>query len=343
MTTPITTRRNLLLGAAALACTAQAARAESATLNVSHWMPLSHPLTLALTAWTGDVEKATSSRVKFRHLPRAVAAPPATYNAIRDGLAELSFAVQGYTPGRFVFSEFSELPLGGGVTAEANSVALQRIVARYPTVIDEFKDVKVLALFNHGPALMFNTQRPVRSLADLKGLKFRVGGGVVNQVSALIDANTAMKSATENYELISSGVMDGTFGPFEMIATFKLDKLIRHATKIPGSLYNAAFVVVMNRKAFDALSAADRESVDKLAGERLARAMGRAFDTRDSEGLTLAKAAGVEIIDAPATMVEEIRGRTADLDRRWIEAAKAKGMTNAEAALREYRAEVQKL
>jgi TRAP-type C4-dicarboxylate transport system substrate-binding protein len=98
----------------------------------------------------------------------------------------------------------------------------------------------------------------------------------------------------------------------------------------------------MNRKAYDALSAADREAIDKLSGETLARAMGRAFDIRDSEGLALAKAAGVEIIDAPVAMVEEIRGRTADLDRRWIEAAKAKGMSNAEAALREYRVEVQK-
>jgi TRAP-type C4-dicarboxylate transport system substrate-binding protein len=338
----MTTRRNLLLGAAALACTAQAARAQTTTLNVSHWMPLSHPLTLALTEWTGQIEKATSGRVKFRHLPRAVAAPPATYNAVRDGLADVSFAVQGYTPGRFVLSEFSELPLGGGATAEANSVALQRIATRYPAVIDEFKDVKVLALFNHGPALVFNTKRPVRSLADMKGLKFRIGGGVVNQVSALIDANTAMKSATETYELISSGVMDGTFSPYESIATFKLDRLIRHATKIPGSLYNAAFVVVMNRKAYAALSAADREVIDKLSGEALARAMGRAFDARDSEGLALAKASGVEIIDAPAAMLEEIRGRIADLDRRWIEAAKAKGMTNAEAALREYRVEVQK-
>ncbi len=334
-------RRTLLAAAALAGLTLGAAQAQTTTLTVSNWVPAAHPVAQAMTQWSEQVEKATAGRVKFQTLPKPVASPQGHYNAIRDGLAEVSFTVLGYTPGRFVLSEVSELPLGG-TSAESNSAALQRIAARYPAFMNEYKDVKVLALFTHGPGTVFNTKRPVQSLADLKGLKFRVGGGVINEVGKLLEINTALKPATESYELISTGVMDGVFLPFESIATYKLEKLIRYATSFPGGLYTSAFLAMMNKKAYDALPAADREAIDKLSGEALARQLGRAFDARDREGKALSQASGIQAIDASPAFVNEVRTRTAELDRRWVEAAKAKGLANAEQVLKEFRVEAQK-
>ncbi len=329
--------RRTLITAAALSGLAGFAQAQT-TLNVSNWVPASHPVAQAMAAWGQQVEKATAGRVKLQALPQAVASPQGHYNAIRDGLADVSFTVLGYTPGRFALSEVAELPLGG-VSAESNSAALHRVASRHPAFMEEYRGVKVLALFTHGPGTVFNTKRPITSLADMKGLKFRVGGGVINEVSKLIEANTALKPATESYELISTGVMDGVFLPFESIATYKLDKLIRHATTFPGGLYNSAFIALMNRKAWDALPAADREAIDKVSGEVLARALGRAFDDRDREGRALAQASGIQITAAPSAMVQDIQARVATLDQRWIATAESKGLANAAAVLREFRAE----
>ncbi|MCX8016654.1 MAG: alanine--tRNA ligase, partial [Rhodocyclaceae bacterium] len=47
----------------------------------------------------------------------------------------------------------------------------------------EVKGVKVLAVFTHGPGIVFNTKRPITKVEDLAGLKFRVGGGMVNEIS----------------------------------------------------------------------------------------------------------------------------------------------------------------
>ncbi len=333
-------RRTLLAAAALAGFTFGAAQAQT-TLTVSNWVPVTHPVGQAMTQWAEQVEKATNGRVKFQTLPKPVASPQGHYNAIRDGLAEVSFTVLGYTPGRFVLSEVSELPLGG-TNAESNSAALQRIATRYPAFMNEYKDVRVLALFTHGPGTVFNTKRPVQTLADFKGLKFRVGGGVINEVGKLLDINTALKPATESYELISTGVMDGVFLPFESIATYKLEKLIRYATSFPGGLYTSAFLAMMNKKAYDALPAADREVIDKLSGEALARQLGRAFDARDREGKALAQASGIQVIDASPALVNEVRSRTAELDRRWVDAAKAKGLANADQVLKEFRVEAQK-
>jgi TRAP-type transport system periplasmic protein len=333
--------RRTLCAAAAAACLAAAPTFANTTLTVSNWVPAGHPVAVAVTKWTQDVEKATAGRVKFQTLPKAVATPQAHYNAIRDGLADVSFTVLGYTPGRFGLSEVSELPLMG-TSAESNSVALQRIAQKYPPFMGEYKDVKVLALFTHGPGIVFNGKKPVQSLDDFKGLKFRVGGGVVNEVGKLIEANTTLKPATESYELLSTGVMDGVFLPFESISTYKIDKLIRHATVFPGGLYNSAFLVMMNRKAYDSLPAADREALDKLSGEPFSRALGKSFDDKDKEGAQLAQASGIKVVQASPEFVKAVESRVNVLEKTWIESAKGKGLANADQVLKEFRAEARK-
>lgn len=334
------TRRSICAMAAAAACALAAPVSVQAqtTLTVSNWVPAGHPIAVAMNQWMQEVEKATAGRVKFQTLPKAVASPPAHYNAIRDGLADVSFTVLGYTPGRFALSEVAELPLSGA-SAEANSVALQRVAQRHPQFMNEYKDVQVLALFTHGPGVIFNGKKPVKSLDDLQGLKFRVGGGVVNEVGKLLGANTTLKPATESYELLSTGVMDGVFLPFESISTYKIDKLIRHATVFPGGLYNSAFIAMMNKDAHKKLSAADRAIVDKLAGEQLSRTLGRAFDEKDREGAALAQASGIQVVLAPPEMVKAVKSKVSVLDSKWIETARAKGLSNPEKVLEEFRAE----
>ncbi|HEY8360095.1 MAG TPA: TRAP transporter substrate-binding protein DctP, partial [Ramlibacter sp.] len=237
--------------------------------------------------------------------------------------------------------ELAELPLMG-TSGESNSVALQRVASKHPAFMNEYKDVKVLALFTHGPGVIHNAKKPIQSLEDLKGLKFRVGGGVVNEVGKLLEANTTLKPATESYELLSTGVMDGVFLPMESISTYKIDKLIRHSTTFPGGLYNSAFLVMMNKDAYGKIPAADRAIVDKLSGEPFARALGRSFDNKDREGAAVAQASGIKVTQASPEFVKAVQGKLAVLESRWVETAKGKGLANADQVLKEFRTEARK-
>ena len=135
-------------------------------------------------------------------LPKPVVAAPGTFDAVRDGLADLSFSVHGYTPGRYVSTQMSELPFMGD-SAEASSVAYQRMYMRHLAALNEHKGLKVITVFTHGPGVVFNTKRPISSLADMQGLKFRVGGGMVNDVGKAMGVNVTLKPAPESYELVS--------------------------------------------------------------------------------------------------------------------------------------------
>jgi TRAP-type C4-dicarboxylate transport system substrate-binding protein len=327
---------------AALSLAGASASAQTITLTASSWLPPSHILSETQKEWCGLLEQKTSGKVKCNILPRGVAAPPGTFDAVRNGLADLSFTVQGYTPGRFVLTQMAEVPFLGD-TSEPVSVAFQRIYDRYPAFAAEHQGVKVLAVFTHGPGIVYNTKRPITKIDDLSGLKFRVGGGMVNEIGKALNMNLTLKPAPESYELLSSGVMDGTLFPAESIESFKLDKIVKYATTFPGGLYNVAFVFMMNQATYDKLPADAKKAVDELSGEYAARMFGRGWDKVDRRGMAFMQAAGVQFTKADAAFVKAVREKTAAVEDTWAKAAEAKGLKDAKKVLAEFRAEIAKL
>jgi len=279
--------------------------------------------------------------VKCNILPKPVVAPPATFDAVRDGLVDVSYSVHGYTPGRYVSTQVVELPFMGD-SAEATSVAYQRIYDRSLAKLGEHKGLKVLAVFTHGPGIVYNSKRPINSLADMQGLKFRVGGGIVNEVGKAMGVNVTLKPAPESYELMSSGVMDGVFFPAESIESFKLEKLVRYKTTFPGGLYNTSFAFVMNEGTWNKITKADQDAIARLSGEAVARQFGRGWDAADRRGNAFMQSSGVVSTSAPKAFVDEVKAKTSALEAKWISDAKAKGLANPEQVIKDYRAEIAK-
>ena len=85
-------------------------RSSGTTLTFSSWVPPTHHLTIWQANWAADVEKATGGRVKFQQLPKHPSAPPGTFDAVRDGLMDLSYVTASYTPARHILPLMAELP-----------------------------------------------------------------------------------------------------------------------------------------------------------------------------------------------------------------------------------------
>ena len=318
---------------------APVARAQT-TLTFSSWVPPTHHLTLWQQNWAAEVEKATGGRVKYQSLPKAPAAPPGTFDAVRDGLVDMSYVTASYTPARHILPLMAELP-GAGATAEINSVAYSRIYWKHFHKVGEYKGVKLLAVWTHGPGQMF-TKKPLKSLDDFKGQKIRTGGGIAEAVANALGASAFVKPAPESYELLNSGVADGVFFPFESIVSFKLDKVIGQATVFPGGLYSSAFGFFMNEDKWNKLSKQDQDIIEKFSGEFAARSNGQSWDRADKVGLDALKAAGANIVPADAAMVAEAKKRAGPIIEDWIKKASAK-LPNAKAVLDEFHEELKKV
>ncbi|MES2973241.1 MAG: TRAP transporter substrate-binding protein [Pseudomonadota bacterium] len=333
-------RSRLSLIAAAAAMTAGMAGAQT-VLTVSSWVPPTHALSTSQKEWCDLLEKNTTGKMKCNILPRGVSAPPGTYDAIKNGLADVSFTVHGYTPGRFLYTQMAEFPFLGN-TSEPISVAFNKVAMKRPEMVAEQQGVKVLAFFTHGPGIVFNTKKPVTKADDLQGLKWRVGGGMVNEITKTLNMNVTLKPATDSYELLSGGVMDGTLFPAESTESFRIDKIIKHATFFPGGLYNTSFVFMMNPARYDKLSADEKKAVDAISGETAARIFGRNWDKVDRRGVALMQANNVQMVKADAKFVADVKSKTSGLEAKWVKDAEAKGLKDAGKVLAEFRAEIAK-
>ena len=312
--------------------------AQAETLTFSNWIPATHPVTTEIVKpWSDSVGRESGGRITINILPKALGSPPAHYELARDGIADLVLAVPGYTPGRFVSDKLYSLPFLGD-NAEATSVAAWRTYEKYFAKLNEFQGVKLLGVFTHGPGQL-QTKKEIKSLDDLKGLKIRVTGGYIRDITSALGMVPLLKPATENYELLSTGVADGTTLPTESMVAFNLQKLVPYTTIVPGGLYCASFIIGMSEKKYQSLKPEDRSAVDKVSGEALARLGGRAFDAREAKVARELTAAGHKITVVSPEMREQIRKTIGFVEQQWIDEIKAKGVDGT-AAVAFFRGEI---
>ncbi len=312
------------------------------TLTLNGWAGPTHLLTNdILVGWAKEVEKASNGRIKYSLLPKAPAAPSGTVDAVINGLCDVSYISHGLHPGRFTLTKLVEFPQMGS-SGEINSVVYERLHEKYLAQAGEHKGVKVLTLFTHGPGNIFTSKKQVLRPADLAGLKLRVGGGALSELMTALGATPVVRSASENYELLSNGVVDGTLTPDETIVSFKTEKIIRYGTRVPGGLYTLSFAVIMNEKTFNSLPKQDQDVITSLSGERYARLSGKAWDSMDKVGLEGMQKAGVQLANADATLVAAIRDKAKPIEEGFFKLAKEKGVDGAK-VLNEFREETRKM
>ena len=314
-----------VIAATALAVLSQPVAAQT-TLTMSSWVAPNHLLTKdVLAVWGQQVEKATNGRVKLQMLPKHPSAAPGTFDAVRDDLVDVSYVTASYTPARHVLPLLAELP-GGGATSVINSVAYSRIHWKYLQQVGEYKGVKLLGVFTHGPGQMFNTKRPINKVEDLAGMKIRTGGGIAEEMARSLGASAFVKPAPESYELLSSGVADGTFFPLESIISFKLGSVVKYATLFPGGFYCSSFGFFMNEDKWNKLSKKDQDAIASVSGEPLALLAGKAWDTTDAEALEEMKRVGIQISTDSPELVKGVQARAEAIDDKWVKDATAKGI-----------------
>jgi TRAP-type transport system periplasmic protein len=318
------------------------------TLTVSSWVPPSHHLTrVVLEGFVEEVEKASAGRLRFQMLPKHPVAPSATFDAVRDGLVDVSFITASYTPNRLLLPLVAEFP-GAGKTAEITSVAYSRLHRRYLHDAGEYKGVHLLAVFTHGPGQLFNTRHPVEGLADLQGMKLRTGGSVAEAMARALGASVVVNpvnpnARTDNRELLTTGLADGVLFPQDAVVSFGLEGVVKYATLFPGGLFNFSFGFVMNQDKWDKLARQDQELLTKFGGESFARRAGKSWDKADRLGNDGMKKAGVRFDVADQTFVGEVQAKAQPIIRNWINEVKEKRNMDGAMLLREFHQELKRV
>ena len=266
----------------AVAVSTVSSHAADVTLTISSWAPPTHGMNaIYWPELIERVEEATDGRVTAE-IKYGLAAPPAQYDLILDGAADIAWIFHGYTPGRFVATKMIELP-GYDGNAEAASVAYWRAHEQHFAAADEHKGVKLIGLMTHGPGVLHSDTK-VESLDQISGMKLRIGGGVSGDVGTALGATGIRVPAPKVYETLASNAADGVMMPMEGKASFKLFEVAKHTYRVPGGFYRGSFALIMNNDTFDSLSEADQAAVDGVFGEAASRLAGQMWDAIDKVG-----------------------------------------------------------
>ena len=332
-------RRGLSALALAVATIAPAS-AQNTVLKYSNWLPAGQAMRVqVIEPWLTEIEKVTQGRVKVETQPKVVGSVPAQFDVARDGQADLVVFIPGYTPNRFDILEVLQLPFMSDDPQNFAPVA-DRFFRKHLASYNEFKGVHPLSVYVVSPGQLFNRVRPLRTLADFKGLKMRSPQTSATQALTLLGAVPVSKSVTETYELLSSGVLDGTFMPPESIPAFKLTDLVPYATVVPGAIYNTVLVMGINEDKWKSLSAADRDAISKISGDVFARNVGRAYANGDKAAFDTLRKAGKSVETLPAPVVAELKKALQPIEHDWIEKVKKKGVADPQKLIEQLRADL---
>ena len=271
------------LASTALAVTAATSAFAAETVTISNWLPPSHPVVTGMFTQLSEMMAEATNGEVTTEIKNGLASPPAQMDLILDGAADIAFLFHGYTPGRFVSTKIAEIP-GYEGNAEASSVAHWRVHDAMLKDLNEHRGVKVIALTTHGVG-QIHSSTEVKELADLNGLKTRLGGGVSADVGTELGLLGIQVPAPKVYETLDSGAADAVAMPLEGRVSFKLTEVAPNLYEMPGGLYRGSFSLIMSQEKFDSLPAEVQTSLESnVFGEAASRMMGAVWDTADEAG-----------------------------------------------------------
>lgn len=315
----------LFLAAGLAAATAPASA--QTVLRVANWLPPQHPLfAQIIKPWTEQVKEATDGRVVMEVLDAPLGPPPAHFDFAVNGVADVTYGVHNYTPGRFGVTTIAELPFLSD-KSEWLSVAYWRIHQEYLDKADEHRGTHLLTVFTHGPGQLWTRGRDLSSMSSIRGSKIRIGGGFAQEVAKALDLVPIQAPVTKAYEVLSSGVADGIEFPAESITAFKVNEVLDQGLIAPGGLYNVSFFVVINSAKWDSLSKEDQDAITSVSGEKLARLAGQVWDRADADAFDVMKKGGsMKLVHPQGAELAEIEAALKPYTEEALKQISAKGI-----------------
>ncbi|WP_370399402.1 TRAP transporter substrate-binding protein [Sulfitobacter sp. JB4-11] len=325
--TILKTLKGMLGGAALALCMPQAGHAADYTFNLQSFLPAQATIpSKIIDVWADEVQRASGDRIEIKRFAsmQLGGKPPELIDQVIDGAIDITWNVVGYTPGRFPSTEVFELPFLVTDARAASSAFWQMMQSHMETT--EFKDVKVLGVWVHGPGVIHSAE-PVRKPADFNGMKVRGASRQVNALLKELGATPVGMPVPAVPEALSKKVINGTTIPWEVTKALKVPELVSNHTEFTGPmLYTVTFVLVMNHDKYNSLPDDLKAVIDENSGMKFSVFAGGTQQDYDDPSRQLAVDRGNNIITLTEAESAEWAAASAPVTSAWVEEMKTKGI-----------------
>lgn len=217
-----------------------------------------------------EVAEKSGGRLKIEVFYGSAMGPmPRHYDMARTGVADMSFFQHGVTRGRFPLIELTHAPYLFPDGAKGALVAAKTAA----DMKDEYFAAQhkgtrsIWTVFNR-PSGVYDGSKPIRSLADLKGRRYRAPTPTDVAMLKALGALPIGMPATHMAENLQKGTIDGVVTDPMGIFAFKLGGMVKYYTPMFVSVIS--FGLVINPKAYDALPKDLKALVDDLGSKKSA-------------------------------------------------------------------------
>lgn len=199
------------------------------------------------------------------------------------------------------------------------------------------KDVVPIAWGENGFRELSNSKRPVKTPADLKGLKIRVvGSPLFLDTFTALGANPTQMSWADAVPALSSGAVDGQENPLTIFAVAKLSSAANQKHLTLWGYVADPLVFVVSKQVWDSWKPEDQKAV-REAGEQAAReniaAARKGLVPPDDAMIKDVEASGVAVVRMTDKDKEPFKQETAKVYEKWAKQIGADLVKKAERAI----------
>ncbi len=311
---------------------AGAAAAQDYTFRLHHLLGARAPAqTEMLEPWARQVEENSGGQVKIEIFPAMTLGgrPPELVQQARDGVVDLIWTVNGYTPGLFPRTEVMELPTVFKNDPRAANLALFDMFES--DLKDDYKGLEVMFLHVHAGQAIHMVDKEVRMPADLVGTKLRTPSRTGAWVIEALGASAVAMPVPELPPSLQKKVVDGAMIPFEIIPALSIQDQTQYQIELfdEERLGTTTFQVSMNADRWAGLPDDIKKAFKDASGREWWGHVGDVWRGTDDFGLKVATDAGNTHLTLNEEETQAFRDAMAPVVDRWIDDVSGGGIDGA--------------
>jgi len=274
-----------------------------------------------------ELKKRSNGRITYTmYAGGALGKGPEHFDIVKKGLSDMGYFTATWTPGRFPLTDV--LSMAAWVDGKDLATAIGNDVY-HKALEKEFEDVKVLELNGCIQAFVWTT-KPVKTLADLKGMKLRSPGGMQTAYIKALGAEPVFMPLGDVYMAMDTGTIDGLVTCPPLVLAFKLYEVAKYGVKATFGCVSEG--VVMNKKTWDKTPPDLQKIILEVVGNPFATTHGLDKKTY-AQMMDELKQKGVTIYDLPAAEEEQWFKKFQEATKEWVAALEKQGKPAKEAVI----------
>ncbi|MDN5347052.1 MAG: hypothetical protein PWP65_616 [Clostridia bacterium] len=281
-------------------------------------------------------EKLSNGRLKFDYyLSGTLGKDQEMIDLLNKGVCDIGNTHPTYNTGLMPLCNVATLP-GAAPDAGVATRVLNQLVKDKNSIFYkiDFERNNIIPLIPNAQALyeIVTTKKagPVKTMEDVKGLKLRSGGGMLDEVCKLLGAVPVMTTATEQYDALARGTVDGGVFNLPAVIPNRVCEVAKYST------YGAAvgsFVCTwsVSKRVWEKLPDWAKEAITKAADEATENQASYLEKAVPDVRKELEQKWGWEFYELPVAEKERIHQALSSAWDKWEKDLNGRGLPGTEA------------